>query len=190
MKTILKITTVLAVMLVSVSVMATEPLIDTERKNVSFRFNSKFERTEIYLKDVDENIIFSDFVPKGVYSKQFDFSKTENGTYYFIINSGQEKIIYTLSVKSDKINIETKKKFMKPSFEEKDGVILVNFLNLHRSVVHFDIYDADANLILSEKVGKEILVKKAFDFKKTLQGTYTLVLRDDKNSYYKQVTIK
>ncbi len=192
MKTILKFTTVVALMLVTVTGMANEPKFNLKTKSAtkSLVFEMEYsEQTTVILKDSDGNIIYSESVSNASYSKKFNLENLEDGLYYFTTENKLREIVYTIDVTDTDVKIIDKEENTKPYFRRVDGKVLLNFLNLDESSVKVKVVDAENRVLFEETYTDTKIVEKAFDFTKALEGTYTISVEDFNNTFYESIAV-
>ncbi len=192
MKTILKFTTVVALMLVTVTGMANEPKFNLKTKSAtkSLVFEMEYsEQTTVILKDSDGNVIYSESVSNASYSKKFNLENLEDGLYYFTTENKLREIVYTIDVTDTDVKIIDKEENTKPYFRRVGGKVLLNFLNLDESSVKVKVVDAENRVLFEETYTDTKIVEKAFDFTKALEGTYTISVEDFNNTFYESIAV-
>jgi hypothetical protein len=55
--------------------------------------------------------------------------------------------------------------------------------------VDIEIFDNQSNVVFKESTKGELIVGKAFNFKKALKGSYTIRLNDGEETYYQNIKI-
>ncbi|MEH6682680.1 MAG: hypothetical protein V7724_19210 [Sediminicola sp.] len=195
MKTTLKFTAVIAFMLTTVVGMANEPksyLVAGENaKSLVFKLDTQSKDASIKFLDSNDYVIYSEKISNtGLYSKKFDLGTLGNGTYFLKMENEQKVVKYTIIVEGDAVRIADVLEDAKPIFKKKGGMVYLNLLNLDRKNVDVKVYD-EANALVYETVIRDaIVVEKAFNFEKAFRGTYTLVLKDSKNTYYETIVVE
>ncbi|MUH38052.1 hypothetical protein D9O36_19535 [Zobellia amurskyensis] len=173
--------------------MASEPklsVVPNENvKSFVYELDSHSGRTTIKFMDAEQNIIFFETVEKENYAKKFDLSKLKDGLYFFKSEDELTTVSYTISVKGSDVEVIDKKENSKPVFREKGGMVYLNLLNLDSKDVNIQVYDSSNRLVFSEKRENQMVIEKAFDFTKAYEGEYTVVVKDSKDTYYKEVTV-
>ncbi|MDO1498935.1 hypothetical protein Q2T40_00735 [Winogradskyella maritima] len=88
MKNILKITTVVAFMFATVAGMAREPKLNLltagKAKSVVLTMEASSVGVQIKLMDSDLNVIYSEKVSEGLFSKKLNFKDLADGVYFFL----------------------------------------------------------------------------------------------------------
>ena len=159
-----------------------------ESKSLVFTMDAQKETT-IRLMDADNNIIYSDMVSEATYSKRFNLKNLSNGTYYFTTEDALKKIIYTISVEGSVVKILKKKEYPKAVFRTNGRMVYINLLNTKKEDVKIEVYDSSNRLVFSEKREDELIIEKAINFEDAYAGSYTIVVKDSEDSYYKSISI-
>lgn len=187
MKTILKITTIFAVMLSTVVGMARETELNLvaldNAKSLLLTLENTSQDLRIQLVDSDQNVIYSEILENGAINKKFDLKNLNDGTYYFYTSDEFKNYAYTISLKGDALNILNKKESVKPYFRKTRNKIYMSFLNLEKDPVEIKVYDAEYRLVFSETRNEELIVEKAFNFSDAYAGSYTVVITDSTDTY-------
>jgi hypothetical protein len=195
MKSTLKFTAVIAFMLTTVVGMANEPksyLVAGENaKSLVFKLDTQSKDATIKFVDSDEYVIYSENITNtAIYSKKFDLKTLGSGVYFLKMENAQKTVKYTIVVEPDAVKITDVVEDAKPIFRKKGGMIYLNLLNLDRKNVDVKVYDESNALVYSTVIKDSIVVEKAFNFEKAYRGTYTLVLKDSKNTYYESIVVE
>lgn len=194
MKTIFKFTSIVALLFTAAVGMANEPYIklDTQSggQSLIFKPDSDSQGTQIKFVDADGHVIFSDIVGSAVSGKKFDLSHLEDGTYFFILEYRLKEMRYTVSIDGEKVLISDRMEKNRPVFRQKGNKVFLNLLNLDRNKVEIKVLDSDNRVLYKQVVDNSLLVKKAFNFEKAFEDTYTIVVKDNKDSYYENVEVK
>lgn len=161
-----------------------------ESKSLVFELESKSQETDIKLFDDANHIIYSENIYGVSYAKKFDLTKLENGFYYFTTEDSLKKITYTISVEGSDVKILKRKESTKPVFKKENGMVYLNFLNLDKKEVEIEVLDSANRLVFSEKYENELIIEKAFNFKKAFEDSYTIVVKDNDNTYFEDIVVK
>ncbi len=194
MKTILKLSAIVAFMFTSAVGMANEEklslIADENAKSLVFKLEGQSGQTSVKIVDANNNIIFSESVKKeGDYVKKFDFKTLESGVYSLKMENDLKVIVYTLDVKEDTLKVIDRKESSKPVFRAKGDKIFLNLLNLEQKDVAIKVYDSNYRVVYSETLTDTLLVEKAFNFESAKKDSYTVVVRDNNNTYYKDIIV-
>ncbi|MEA1787541.1 hypothetical protein U1E44_15675 [Arenibacter sp. GZD96] len=194
MKTIIKFSAVVAFMFVTVAGMANEPKLSVvaneAAKSLVFKLDGQSGSATVRIIDAQNNVIFSqNFAKEGNYSKKFDFKNVASGTYYLTMENDLRVISYTVAVNDADLKVVSRKENAKPVFRTKGEVIFLNLLNLEQKEVSIKVYDSSYRLLYSEVVADKLLVEKAFNFESAKKDSYTVVVKDKTNTYYKDIVV-
>ncbi|SIS99770.1 hypothetical protein SAMN05421766_106184 [Zobellia uliginosa] len=158
-------------------------------KSFVYELDTQSGSTTIKFIDAEQNVIFFEKVEKGAYAKKFDLSNLEDGLYFFKSEDELKTISYTISIVGSDVKVIDRKENSKPVFRVKEGMVYLNLLNLDKKNVNIQVYDSSNRLVFSEKREGEMTIEKAFDFTKAYSGDYTVVVRDSKETYYKEISV-
>ncbi|WP_411031601.1 hypothetical protein [Spongiimicrobium sp. 3-5] len=195
MKTVLKFTVVIALLFVTVTGMANEPKLylvaNEDAKSLVFKLDNQSKETLLKFMDMDDHLIYSEKISdESVYSKKFDLSNLKDGVYYLETEDLHKVLTYTIAIDKTSMEIVDKKENVKPTFRRKGNMVYVNFLNRDLKAVVLKVYDSEDRLIYKEVMEGDLVVGKAFNFQKAFEDSYTVVVKDGKNTYYEQVSIE
>ncbi len=194
MKTIFKLSVVVAFMFVTVAGMANEPklsLVANEAvKSLVFKLDASSNQTMIRIIDTNDNVIYSENVKgEGAYIKKFDLKNLDSGIYFLEMENSLKIIEFTIDVKDTNLEIMGRKENAKPVFRTKGDVVFLNLLNLEQKDVFIKVYDSSYRLLYSEVLSDKLLVEKAFNFERAKKDSYTVVVKDKTNTYYKDIVV-
>lgn len=194
MKTISKISVLVALLLVTATGLANEPKLNlipgADAKSLVFQLDGQSGKTTIQITDTKNNLIYSEVLKReGVYSKKFDLKKLETGVYFMNVENSLKVVEYTLDVKDTAVEILDRKESSKPVFRTKGDIVYLNLLNLEQKDVNIKVYDSSYRLVYSETLKDTLLVEKAFNFESAVKDSYTVVVKDKYNSYYKDIIV-
>ena len=194
MKTIMKLTAIVAFMLTTVVSMAKEPklslVVNNETRSLVFTMETQSETTQIRLLDEQNNIIYSEKVSDEVYSKRFDLKNLANGNYFFTMENSLKSMKHTISVKDEMVSITESKENFKPFFRKSDGMIYLNLLNLRQNDVEIKVYDSANRVVYDQVLENETIIEKAFNFKKALADNYTILVKNNNEVYFKNIVVE
>ncbi len=195
MKSILKLSTVVAFIFSTTIGMAKEPLLffanKEDARTLVFKLDTPTQETVIRFFDTAGNTIYSEKTGKGAaYGKKFDLKKLAGGLYYLEIEDSLKEIVYTIEVSKDDARIVEKEEKVKPIFRKKGNKLFLNLLNLESSDVEIKVVDSSNRILFQEVIAGEQVVEKAINFEKAFEDSYTIVVRTGGNTYYESVLVK
>ncbi|MDO6518831.1 hypothetical protein [Zobellia uliginosa] len=193
MKKVVRTAAMIALLFSTTVGLASEPklsVVPNENvKSFVYELDTQSGSTTIKFIDAEQNVIFFEKVEKGAYAKKFDLSNLEDGLYFFKSEDDLKTISYTISIEGSDVKVIDRKENSKPVFRVKEGMVYLNLLNLDKKSVNIQVYDSSNRLVFSEKREGEMTIEKAFDFTKAYSGDYTVVVRDSKETYYKEISV-
>lgn len=195
MKKVLKFTTVVAFMFVTVISKADDfksSLATTENgKNLIFKLDAASEETKIKLVDNNGILIYSEDISGQIgYFKKFNLNNLEKGIYSMKIEDSMTVIMYTISLSDTDIRIIERKENTKPVFRKKGEMVFLNLLNLEKEDVQIKVYDSANRIVFSERLKNDMIVEKAFNFANAYKDTYTVMVKNSNDVYYEHIVIK
>ncbi|NAS11839.1 hypothetical protein [Poritiphilus flavus] len=194
MKVNWKITTVVAALFISMTGLAKEAKhlleIGTEGKSLIFKLPAQSAETKISLFDPEGRIIFSDAVEdQEFYAKRFDLDLLEEGVYSMKVENTLREITYSIDIDEPSVEILAKKERTKPVFRKTEDKVFLNLLNLEGNSVSVKVIDGNGRMLYKEVFKGDLLIEKAFNFEKAFDDSYTLVVKDDQNTYYETIVV-
>ncbi len=194
MKTIMKFTAIVAFMLTTVVSMAKEPKLsivsENDIKSLVFELDSQSKETTVKFIDAKDHVIYSESISDKVYIKKFNLKMLEDGIYYILAEDTMRSIVYKISLKGKVVKIVERKENSKPVFKTLEDRVFLNLLNLEKNKVEIKVYDSYNRVVFKQDIKDEMLVEKAFNFEKALADTYTIVVKNNNEVYYKNVVIE
>lgn len=190
----MKFATVIALMFVTAQSIAASPklnLTPNTAKSLSLTLNAADQQTNIRLFDIEGRTIFSEnIMGQEMFSKRFDLSKLEKGTFLFMVENKLKEIVYTIELNDSEVKIIDRNENAKPVFRKRKGRVFLNLLNLEEKDVKIKVYDSSERVVFEETIANTIFVEKVFNFEKAFEGNYTIMVQDAINSYYEVVVVK
>lgn len=195
MKTSIKCIAIVALMFITSTSTAKEPILyvvaDEDSKSLIFELDTKSMETAISFKDNYGNIIYSENIfNKMVYSKKFDLKTLEIGSYFLKVEDALRKTIYTIRVEKEGLFIEDRKESTKPFFRKNGGMVYLNFLNPDKKKVAITVYDINNRILFEETIMDEMFVEKIFNFKSAFPDSYTIVVKDNNDVYSEHIIVE
>ena len=187
MKTVLKLSTVIAFLLTTVVGTASEPRVNliasSEAKSLVLTMENTSSAFVVKFMDEEAHVIYSGKVSDGTFSRKFDLKNLEDGIYFFSTEDEFKSYVYTISLKGKEVKIVKREEEYKPFFRKTNDRVYMNFLNLDKSKVAVKVYDADYRVIFTETYTDKLIVKKAFNFANAYKGSYLVVISYNDNTY-------
>ncbi|WP_405383387.1 T9SS type A sorting domain-containing protein [Maribacter sp. LLG6340-A2] len=193
MKNILKITTVVAFMFATVAGMAREPKLNLltagKAKSVVLTMEASSVGVQIKLMDSDLNVIYSEKVSEGIFSKKLNFKDLADGVYYLSADDNLKNYSYTIVLDKNNVKIVDADEDIKPFFRKTNNMILMNYLNLDKSKMSIKIYDTEGRTVFAQEVTDELIVEKAFNFTDAFPGVYVVIVKSDGKTYTEEFVV-
>jgi hypothetical protein len=187
MKTVLKLTTVIAFLLTTVVSTAREPKVNliasSEAKSLVLTMNNTSSKFGIKFMDEEAHVIYSGKLSDGSFSRKFDLNSLKDGLYFVSVEDEFNTYVYTVSLKGKEVKIVHREEAYKPFFRKTNDKVYINFLNLDKSDVSVKVYDADYRVVYTETYTDTLIVEKAFNFAGAYKGSYSVVISDNDNTY-------
>lgn len=193
MKNILKITTVVAFMFATVAGMAREPKLNLltagKAKSVVLTMEASSVGVQIKMMDADLNVIYSEKMSEGVFSKKLNFKDLADGVYFLSADDSLKNYSYTIVLEKNNVKIVDADEDIKPFFRKTSNMIFMNYLNLDKSKMSIKIFDAESRTVFSQEVTDELIVEKAFNFTDAFPGVYTVSVKSDGKMYTEEFVV-
>ena len=190
----MKFTAIVAFMLTTVVSMAKEPKLsivsENDIKSLVFELDSQSKESTVKFIDADDHVIYSESISDKVYIKKFNLKKLEDGVYYILAEDAMKSIVFKISLKGNVVNIVERKENTKPVFRTLEDRVFLNLLNLDKDKVEIKVLDSFNRIVFKQDIEAAMLVEKAFNFEKALADTYTIVVKNNNEVYYKNVVIE
>jgi hypothetical protein len=187
MKNLLKFTTVVAFIFATVAGLAREPklnlLSEGKAKSVVLTMNASSNGVQVMLKDADLNVIYSERMSEGQFSKKLNLKDLTDGIYYLSADDSYKGYSYTIVLKNNTVKIVETVEDVKPFFRKTSNMIFLNYLNLDKSKLSIKIFDTEGRTVFTQEVTDEMIIEKAFNFADAFPGTYTVTVKSEGKTY-------
>jgi hypothetical protein len=193
MKNYLKLVTVSTLLFFSFLVNAREPKLvtDVASKSMVFELEAPSKGTSIRLIDSDGNAIYTEKVLiSETFAKKFDLNKLAEGNYYLKVDDAVKEITYTLLLSADDVAVIDRNENHKPVFVREGGKLRMNLLNLEGNAVSLNVLDGENRTLFSQNVEGKTVVEKAFNFENALKDSYTIMVKNGKDTFYETVVVE
>ncbi|MEP2278370.1 hypothetical protein [Maribacter sp.] len=193
MKNLVKFTTVVAFMFATVAGMAREPKLNLlsagKAKSVVLTMNASTKGVQVKLMDSDLNVIYSEKMTEGQFSKKLNLKDLTDGVYFLSADDNMTAYSYTIVLDDDNVKIVESDEEIKPFFRKTDNMIFMNYLNLDRADMSIKIYDTESRTVFTQEVADELIVEKAFNFTDAFPGTYTVTVKSAGKTYTEEFVV-
>uniref|UniRef100_UPI0040482A04 hypothetical protein n=1 Tax=Roseivirga sp. TaxID=1964215 RepID=UPI0040482A04 len=194
MKTQLKVTLVLLLMVLGMSAKAGKPerevSISVENnKAVVLYMKNLVGKTGIALIDSDGNTVFSDQTSKDFYGKILNLESIKEGDYILEIDNAEKLEVMTVAVTTNSASIKEKEVLVvKPLVRMSDETAKVFFAGTGEEV-EISLYNSNGVIqYKGEHLDKEISSKK-FDLSDLEEGTYRFKFRINNRNFYHTIVL-
>jgi hypothetical protein len=193
MKNLVKFTTVVAFMFATVAGMAREPKLNLlsvgKAKSVVLTMDASSKGVQVKLMDADLNVIYSEKMSEGQFSKKINLKDLNDGIYYLSADDSFKSYSYTIVLNNNTMNVVETAEEIKPFFRKTDNMILMNYLNLDKSDLSIKIFDAESRTVFTQEVTDEMIVEKAFNFTDAFPGTYMVTVKSAGKTYTEEFVV-
>ncbi|WP_051197564.1 T9SS type A sorting domain-containing protein [Flavobacterium soli] len=194
MKTILKLTLVLAVVLTAVGAQAANGdfylhVRKEQGKTIRFALNQD-TKTEISILDPQERILFSETTSnKNGINRTYDLNELAKGTYFLEVETDAKIARYEITVSDKDANLSKKAIFetFKPVLVSKKGLVTLSIPNTKNTTVAIKVYDRYQNEVYSATLKDMDAVNKKFDVSNFTGEEYTFVMDYDNKSFTESI---
>ncbi|MDR6967719.1 hypothetical protein J2X31_001731 [Flavobacterium arsenatis] len=194
MKTILKLTLVLAVVLTAVGAQAGNGdfylhVKKEQGKTIRFTLNED-TKTEISILDPQERILYSETSSnKNGINRTYNLDELLAGTYFLEVETASKIARYEITV-SDKDAVLSSKavsETYKPVLTSKKGMVTLTIPNTKNTTVAIKVFDRNHNEVYSETLKDKDSVKKKFDISNFAGEEYTFVMDYGNKSFSESI---
>lgn len=194
MKTILRLTLVLAVVLTAVGAQAGNGdfylhVRKEQGKTIRFALNQD-TKTEISILDPQERILFSETTSnKNGINRTYDLNELAKGTYFLDIETDAKIARYEITVSDKDANLSKKAIFetYKPVLVSQKGLVTLSIPNTKNTTVAIKVYDRYQNEVYSATLKDMDVVNKKFDVSNFTGEEYTFVMDYDNKSFTESI---
>ena len=196
MKKLTKKIVVVLGMMISMSTFANReiaPVKEKEPNVTSMSFKKVKLGSKLFIKDEKGTVLYKESIVRtGDYSKGFDLTSLPNGEYYFELDKELEIVIIPFNVVSNQVVFKKEEKatIFKPQVRLKDDMVYVSRVDFEHSPIEYSIYYSDNfDLVLSEKLDKDIPLRKIYDFSKAKKGSYVFIFKANGRKFSRTIKI-
>ena len=195
MKTIKKITLVVALMfgtLISYATEITTPTTNTvEAKRVKVEYKAVKKGHSLTIKTENGLIIYNQIIERpGTYSKVFDLTNLEDGIYTTELDKDFEIHVKKIEVKNGFVTFLKKenKVIFKPVIRTKGDLLLISKITFNKEPLKIVLY-YDNDIIFSETLAGKELQNRVYKLSKTERKAYKVIINTGNRTYTKYFTL-
>jgi len=159
----------------------------TKKTTVKVEFKNVKQGHVLNIKNENGITVYKSEVKKsGTFSKLFDLSALENGTYSAELVKDFEIEIKNFEVKNGSVTFfdSTSKKIFKPVIRSEGNLIYISKIEFNDNPLEVDIYFND-EVILSETLEGNKVLKRTYKLSDSKFGDYRIVINANNRSYTK-----
>ncbi len=147
--------------------------------------NAKMSMFEIDVKNEKGELVFYKETksPATNYKRKYDFSKLENGVYFFTVKIDNESKETKFSIENGKMTVLKQTKMVEPVFMFNDNQLKLSYLNFDEESTSLTVYDSNRNQMYQKDLKSDFVTQHGLDFSKAARGSYRAVLSTGFNAY-------
>ena len=196
MKTMLKVTLVVALFAVANTVFALGNLkvniipLSAEKAVVAISSLENSNLT-ISVEDSQGKIVFynENSDPTENYRKVYDFAYVQNGHYKLTVVCNNLTTERRFQKTQGAIKVGNEKTTLEPYFGFEDGFLRCTYLNFQKENLTLYFFEKD-QLVYSKNIGRDFNVREALNLSKLDEGNYRAVLATGDKEYSYQINIE
>jgi len=140
--------------------------------------NVKMSTYEIDVKNDKGEVVFykETKAPATSYKRNYDFSRLEDGVYFFTVKIDNESTETKFEIKKGQINVIEEKKMVDPVFIFQNNELKMTYLNFSEKNTRLIVYDTSRKKIYEKDLKSNFVTQHGISFSKTPKGNYEVVL--------------
>lgn len=153
--------------------------------------NLKMSTFEIDVRnDLGEVVFYKETsAPATSYKRKYDFSRLEDGTYFFTVKVANEFTETKFNIERGEVKIIEEKKMVDPVFVMDNKQLKMSYLNFAQENSTLIVYDQFRNSLYEKDLKSEFVTQHGIDFSKVPRGNYEVVLSSGNNVHSYDVYI-
>jgi hypothetical protein len=153
--------------------------------------NVKMSTFEIDVRNDMGELVFSKetSAPATSYKRNYDFSRLEDGTYFFTVKVDNELTETKFKIERGEVKIIEEKKMVDPVFVMDNKQLKMSFLNFSQENSTLIVYDKLRNPLYEKELKPDFVTQHGLDFSKAKSGKYEVILSSGNNIYSYDVLI-
>jgi len=147
---------------------------------------------EVKVRDAFGEHVYSNktVIPGSSVKKKYDFSKLEDGIYWFSVKVDKQTTTNKFEVSNGGVEVLESRKSIDPYFAFENDMLKFTCMNPELEKVKLLVYDMSGNVLVEKNLGNDLAIHKALDFSKRTKGNYDVVLVNDIEIFEHTVTIE
>jgi hypothetical protein len=140
--------------------------------------NIKMSTFEIEVTDNNGEVVFykETKAPATSYKRNYDFSRLEDGTYFFTVKIDNESTETKFEIENGQVNVMEEKKMVDPVFVFDNKQLKLSYLNFNGDNTILVVYDSSRSQLYEKDLKSDFVTQHGIDFSKTPRGNYEVVL--------------
>ncbi len=140
--------------------------------------NLKMSTFEIEVKNDMGDVVFykETKAPATSYKKSYDFSRLEDGTYFFTVTIDKESHETKFEIENGQLSVIEEKKMVDPVFAFVNKELKLTYLNFSGENTSLLVYDSRRNQLYEKDLKSDFATHHGIDFSKAPKGNYEVVL--------------
>lgn len=128
--------------------------------------------------------------PTNDFNKKYDFSKLEDGIYWYSVKMDKETTTKKLEMDNGTLEVLEIRKSIEPTFTYKDKILKVSYLNLQEEDAKLYVYDSSNKLLTKAEIGSDFAIHKAVDFTDKKKDTYNVIITNSMEVHEYTVSVE
>ncbi|WP_170034608.1 MULTISPECIES: DUF3244 domain-containing protein [Nonlabens] len=180
----------IALMLTALTGYATDVTSIVPPKSVTVvQFDNVKKGHQLTIKDTENVTLYNETIKStGNYTKQFDLTTLENGSYTIELNKDSEVLTRSFNVENGIVNLSTEMTFYKPVATKRNNQLFVSQLSSNDEVLDVLIY-YNNELVHKEAISDSSDLKRVFQLSPDKKGEYFIIMKSAGKSFYKTFTL-
>tara|TARA_R110001583_G_scaffold8413_6_gene40206 strand:+ start:2314 stop:2904 length:591 start_codon:yes stop_codon:yes gene_type:complete len=162
-----------------------------ETKLIHLTMNGNGKLVEVSVKDSNGEIIYSEKSENFDISKKYDLKLLPKGSYFMEIESPTKiKVIpFKVLFKTIDLKEEDEVTYYKPTVRKEGTDVFISKLALNNENLEIFLYDVDSNILFTEKLEGNAILKRKLNLMNLNSGDYNLVLRSNGKIFYETIKL-
>lgn len=191
MKTVIRKSIIVALMLGTLSSYATGTVIVDNKSEMSTSLVNVKKGQHIYIKNAEGKVLHEEVIEKtGSFEKGFNFKSLQNGYYTLEVNKDFQIQVLPFTVISGKATFYSKegKTIFKPVVRTRENKVMVSKLDFEATPLQVTLY-FDGEVILRETLKGEKVLKRVYNLRKDIKGEYKMVMKANDRTYINEFSL-
>lgn len=162
-----------------------------ESKLVQLTMKGSIKMVEVSVKDKNCETIYHEKSDNFNLSKKYDLKNLPIGDYFMEIESLTKIKVVPFKVLSNSINLieDDEVTYYKPIVKKEGTDLFISKLNLNNENLEIVLYDADSNILFTEKLEGNAILERKLNLMNLNSGHYNLVLRGSGKTFYETIKL-